>query len=113
MKLVEFKHLKGYFFILTFENGETKETDLTSLLAKHVDETNLSTAQLNKDWGCLEFNGGAVDIEPKTLYRYVLKSAYSTYNAYCFTRINNNYSRLQKNGNTTVKKGKSHEIREV
>ncbi len=73
MKLVEFKHLKGYFFILTFENGETKETDLTSLLAKHVDETNLSTAQLNKDWGCLEFNGGAVDIEPKTLYRYATK----------------------------------------
>ena len=73
MKLVEFKHLKGYVFILTFENGETKETDLTSLLAKHVDETNLSTAQLNKDWGCLEFNGGAVDIEPKTLYRYATK----------------------------------------
>ena len=73
MKLIEFKHLKGYVFILTFENGETKETDLTSLLAKHVDETNLSTAQLNKDWGCLEFNGGAVDIEPKTLYRYATK----------------------------------------
>ena len=30
----------------------------------------LNTAQLNKDWGCLEFNDGAVDIEPKTLYRY-------------------------------------------
>ncbi len=73
MKLIEFKHLKGYVFILTFENGETKETDLTSLLAKHVDETNLSTAQLNKDWGCLELNGGAVDIEPKTLYRYATK----------------------------------------
>ncbi len=73
MKLVEFKHLKGYVFILTFENGETKETDLTNLLAKHIDETNLSTAQLNKDWGCLEFNGGAVDIEPKTLYRYATK----------------------------------------
>ena len=73
MKLIEFKHLKGYVFILTFENGETKETDLTSLLAKHVDENNLSTAQLNKDWGCLEFNGCAVDIEPKTLYRYATK----------------------------------------
>ena len=73
MKLIEFKHLKGYVFILTFENGETKETDLTNLLAKHVDETNLSTAQLNKDWGCLEFNGGAVDIEPKTLYQYATK----------------------------------------
>lgn len=70
MKLIKFKHQKGYVFILTFENGETKETDLTSLLAKHVDENNLNTVQLNKDWGCLEFNGGAVDIEPKTLYRY-------------------------------------------
>jgi hypothetical protein len=70
MKLIKFKYLKGYVFILTFENGETKETDLTSLLAKHVDENNLNTAQLNKDWGCLEFNDGAVDIEPKTLYRY-------------------------------------------
>ena len=45
MKLIEFKHLKGYVFILTFENGETKETDLTSLLAKHVDENNLNTVK--------------------------------------------------------------------
>jgi Protein of unknown function (DUF2442) len=70
MKLVEFKHLKNYVFTLTFENGESKETDLKNLLEKHVDVNNLNTAQLNKDWGCLEFNDGVVDIDPKTLYRY-------------------------------------------
>ncbi|MEI6068969.1 MAG: hypothetical protein WCP96_16640 [Methylococcaceae bacterium] len=35
MKLVEFRHLKNYVFILTFENGETKETDLKKLLEKY------------------------------------------------------------------------------
>ena len=57
-------------FILTFENGESIETDLKNLLEKYVDINSLNTAQLNKDWGCLEFNNGMVDIEPKTLYRY-------------------------------------------
>ncbi len=70
MKLVEFKHLSNYVFMLTFENGDCKATDLKALLAKYVDENHLTTAQLNKDWGCLEFNQGAVDIDPKTLYRY-------------------------------------------
>ena len=70
MKLVEFRHLKNYVFMLTFENGEAKETDLKKLLEKYVDENKLNTAQLNKEWGCLEFNEGVVDIEPKTLYRY-------------------------------------------
>ncbi len=70
MKLVEFRHLKNYVFILTFENGVAKETDLKNLLEKYIDENKLNTAQLNKDWGCLEFNDGAVDIDPDTLYRY-------------------------------------------
>ena len=25
---------------------------------------------LNQEWGCLEFKNGAVDIEPKTLYKF-------------------------------------------
>lgn len=40
------------------------------MLEKHVGVNNLNTAQLNKDWGCLEFNDGVVDIDPKTSYRY-------------------------------------------
>ena len=28
---------------------------------------------IDKDWGCLEFNGGMVDIEPKILYKYCVK----------------------------------------
>lgn len=70
MKLVNFNYQKSYIFILTFENGESIETDLKNLLEKYVDINSLNTAQLNKDWGCLEFNNGMVDIEPKTLYRY-------------------------------------------
>jgi hypothetical protein len=70
MKLVELRQLNHYVFMLTFENGEAKETDLKELLEKYVDENHLNTAHLNKDWGCLEFNDGAVDIDPSTLYRY-------------------------------------------
>lgn len=73
MKLVNFKYQKSYIFILTFENGESIETDLKNLLEKYVDINSLNTAQLNKDWGCLEFNNGMVDIEPKTLYRYAVE----------------------------------------
>ena len=70
MKLVDFKYQKNYMFVLTFENGESIETDLKNLIENYVDINGLKTAQLNKDWGCLEFNNGMVDIAPKTLYRY-------------------------------------------
>jgi hypothetical protein len=68
MKLVNFKHQHDYLFTLFFENGETKETDLSTLIEQYVSPSNLNTAHLNSDWGCLEFNNGMVDIDPKTLY---------------------------------------------
>lgn len=75
MKLVNFKKLQDYWFVLTFENGETKDIDLAPLIAKHVSLENLQTARINSEWGCLEFNDGLVDIEPKTLYRFAMQNA--------------------------------------
>jgi hypothetical protein len=70
MKLIEFKHQQDYIFTLTFENGENAKVNLKNLIEKYVSKNNLNTAQLNKEWGCLEFNEGMVDIDPKTLYSY-------------------------------------------
>ncbi len=69
MKLVNFKQKEGYRFALTFENGETKETDLRELIGNYVSSEFLNTARIDNEWGCLEFKDGAVDIEPKTLYK--------------------------------------------
>ncbi len=71
MKLIKFTHQAGYQFILFFENGISKECDLKELIEKYVSIQQIKTAQLNTEWGCLEFNDGRVDIEPKTLYNYV------------------------------------------
>ena len=70
MKLIKITHQTDYKFILFFENSENKESDLKELIKKHVSLQQLKTAQINKEWGCLEFNNGMVDIEPKTLYNY-------------------------------------------
>lgn len=70
MKLIKITPKKDYIFTLFFENGESKESDLKELIEKHVSLQQLKTAQINSDWGCLEFNNGMVDIEPKTLYNY-------------------------------------------
>lgn len=75
MKLVSFKHQQGYLFTLTFENGEIKDADLKILIEKYVSPNNLNTAQVNPEWGCLEFNNGVVDIEPKTLYYYATRQS--------------------------------------
>ncbi len=77
MKLINFRQLNGYFFNLNFENGEVKTVDLSELLQAYVSEQDLNSAHLNKEWGCLEFNQGMVDIEPKTLYRYALQKTES------------------------------------
>ena len=69
MKLKHFEQKSGYQFRLFFENGEVKETDLKPLIAQYVNEADLTTARIDRDWGCLEFKNGMVDIEPKTLYR--------------------------------------------
>jgi len=70
MKLIKFTHQKGYQFILFFENGQSKECGLKELIGKHVSLQQIKTAQINTEWGCLEFNDGMVDIAPKTLYHY-------------------------------------------
>lgn len=74
MKLKSFEHQTGYNFILTFENGETQEIDLENLIGQHVTLAETVTAQLNVEWGCLEFKAGMVDIEPKTLYKYAIQN---------------------------------------
>lgn len=70
MKLVQCKHHQDYVFNLLFENGESKQSDLRALIEKYVSPNELDTACVNPEWGCLEFNHGRVDIEPKTLYRH-------------------------------------------
>lgn len=71
MKLKHFQHLSAYSFILTFENGQVMQADLNDLLSKHATLDELGSARIDPDWGCLEFNNGTVDIEPKTLYQFV------------------------------------------
>lgn len=70
MKLANIEHQRAYRFALTFQNGEMMESDLRDLIGQHVSEQALSTARIDPEWGCLEFLGGQVDIEPRTLYRY-------------------------------------------
>ncbi len=70
MKLSKFINQKGYIFILFFENGECKEIDLQGLIEKYVSPEEIKTAQINPQWGYLEFDQGKVDIEPKTLYKF-------------------------------------------
>ena len=76
MKIKHFEHVDGYRFLLTFENGEIKEADLADLIGHHVSLDALNTARIDPEWGCLEFNGGKVDIEPKTLYQFATASHY-------------------------------------
>ena len=76
MKLKHFEHYDAYRFLLTFENGEVKEADLMDLIGHHVSLDALNTARIDPEWGCLEFDGGRVDIEPKTLYRFATAKHY-------------------------------------
>ncbi len=78
MKLIESKQIKEYNFLLKFQNGEVKEIDLKDLIGKYVSTENLHTSKVNSEWGCLEFLSGAVDIEPKTLYKYATKKTASS-----------------------------------
>ncbi len=74
MKLTNFIHQEDYRFTLFLKNGQSKEVDLKDLIEKHVSFNELETAQINAEWGCLEFNDSRVDIEPKTLYHYAYKN---------------------------------------
>ena len=71
MKLQSFQNT-GFEFSLVFENGENFMINLNPLIGNHVSEKNLSSARIDFEWGCLEFCDGAVDIDPKTLYQFVI-----------------------------------------
>jgi hypothetical protein len=73
MKLIKFKQYKNYIYDFTFEDFSRKKVDISSLIESKVTISQLSTAHIDKDWGCLEFNDGMVDIEPKTLYNFCIK----------------------------------------
>lgn len=78
MKLTHFERQEGYFSVLTFENGEVVGSDLSGLVGEHVEPTELETARIDPEWGCLEFKGGHVDVAPKTLYRWAHPARQST-----------------------------------
>ena len=73
MKLITFKQYGNYIFDFTFENSFVKKIDISNLIKSKVSMKELNTAHIDKDWGCLEFNNGMVDIEPKTLYNFCTK----------------------------------------
>ncbi len=75
MKLKSFEHIDAYRYSLIFENGGHREVDLIDLIGKHVSLEQLNTAHIDPEWGCLEFNAGLVDIEPKTLYQFAMGEA--------------------------------------
>ena len=70
MKLLQFKDLGGYHFSFVFEEDRFPDTDLKPLISEKVGLADLGTARIDEDWGCLEFKGGNIDIEPETLYRF-------------------------------------------
>jgi len=39
-----------------------------------ISKDEIKTAHIDKDWGCLEFKNGLVDIEPNTLYNLDVKN---------------------------------------
>ncbi len=71
MKLKQFQNLGNYNFVFVFENEKAIQKNIRDLIASKVSLDELQTARLDKEWGCLEFKEGMVDIEPKTLYRYL------------------------------------------
>jgi hypothetical protein len=76
MKLEKIQHLDDYLFLLTFETGEVVRANLKMLIGDYVDQSQLASARVDSDWGCLEFNHGQVDIDPKTLYQFVMTQKY-------------------------------------
>ncbi|MEA3522211.1 MAG: hypothetical protein U9R50_04485 [Campylobacterota bacterium] len=73
MKLNKFINIDKYIFEFDFEDGLHKVADIAPLIESKVSLSDIKTAHLDKDWGCLEFKGGMVDIEPTTLYNFVAK----------------------------------------
>ncbi len=70
MRLSKFQNLNNYLFYFLFEDGFEIETNIKDVVAEKVDVILLNSARIDMDWGCLEFDNGQIDIEPKTLYQY-------------------------------------------
>ncbi len=70
MRLIKFKIIKDYLFDLYFEDGTKKSVDLYNLIHSKVSKDEIFSAHIDPDWGCLEFNNGFIDIDPKTLYKW-------------------------------------------
>ena len=70
MKLQNIQRLNNFIFKLEFINGEIMEVNLASLVKDKVNKIDPTTAKINADWQCLEFNNGSIDIEPKTLFEF-------------------------------------------
>ena len=74
MKLKDFKIVNDYIFDFIFINDFQKKVNIKTLIDSKLSLEELETAKIDKDWGCLEFKNGLFDIEPKTLYNFVLNS---------------------------------------
>ncbi len=73
MKLTKIENLGNYYFNLGFDNNSLSKFNIKSLIENKISIDDLKTAQLNKEWDCLEFKDGIIDIEPKTLYNFCFK----------------------------------------
>jgi len=73
MKLNHFKYCENYIFEFDFENGIHKIVDISALVKSKLTLEDLNSAHIDKDWGCLEFKDGMVDIDPKTLYNFSMQ----------------------------------------
>lgn len=73
MKLLKFENLGKYNFSFKFEDGSLHNSNIEQLVKNKINEFELKTAQINSEWGCLEFKTGLIDIEPKTLYNFCRK----------------------------------------
>jgi len=74
MKLNKFIYIDKYIFEFDFEDGFHKRVDIAPLIQSKVTLDDINTAHIDKDWGCLEFKDGLVDIEPTTLYNFTYKA---------------------------------------
>lgn len=73
MRLKHFEIKDKYLFSFDFEDGTHIISNIKELISSKVSENEIQTANIDKEWGCLEFKDGMVDIEPTTLYNFVLK----------------------------------------
>jgi hypothetical protein len=74
MKLIHFKQANDYIFDLTFEDGTHTTVNLSPLIRSKVSSQDLQSANIDEDWGCLEFKDGLIDIDPKTLYHFSIEN---------------------------------------